>query len=255
MCKERLLQRLAARGIPPCLVDWINTFCFERTATIVVNGRASELSRLEQAGLPQGSPLSLILFLFFNADLVQQRIDQNGGAIAFVDDYTAWAVGNTAAENQGRLQTIVRQATAWESRSGASFEGDKTSFIHFTRNSNRSADEPILVKGREIKPTSSVKILGLVMGSELRYKKHRACRNEGSTRGHGVEAAARALAIGDAQTVRRNSGPGGRFRIVRVDARKGSQGRQGAQPSTKAGRSCSDWMFPNSRHGGGGGRS
>jgi hypothetical protein len=32
--------------------------------------------------LPQGSPLSQILFLFFNADLVQRRIDSQGGAIA-----------------------------------------------------------------------------------------------------------------------------------------------------------------------------
>jgi hypothetical protein len=68
-----------------------------------VNGQASEVSGLQQAGLPQGSPLSPILFLFFNADLVQQRIDQNGGAVAFVDDYTAWVVGKTAAENKDRL--------------------------------------------------------------------------------------------------------------------------------------------------------
>lgn len=89
VCKERLLQRLTARGIPPCLVDWIDAFCSERAVTIVVNGLASGLTELEQAGLPQGSPLSPILFLFFNADLVQQQIDQNGGSIAFVDDYTA----------------------------------------------------------------------------------------------------------------------------------------------------------------------
>jgi hypothetical protein len=105
--KDRLLQRLAARGIPPDLVKWINAFCSGRAATIVVNGQAAEVSQLEQAGLPQGSPLSPILFLFFNADLVQQRIDQNGGAVAFVDDYTAWMVGTTAAENQDRLQAIV----------------------------------------------------------------------------------------------------------------------------------------------------
>jgi hypothetical protein len=72
--KDRLLQRLAARGIPPDLVGWINAFCSGRTATIVVNGQASEVSGLQQAGLPQGSPLSPILFLFFNADLVQQRV-------------------------------------------------------------------------------------------------------------------------------------------------------------------------------------
>jgi hypothetical protein len=120
--KDRLLQRLAARGILSDLVCWIGAFCSGRTATIVVNGQASEVRELEQAGLPQGSPLSPILFLFFNADLVQQRIDHNGGAIAFVDDYTAWVVGATAAENMVRLRAIVKRATQWESRSGASFD-------------------------------------------------------------------------------------------------------------------------------------
>jgi hypothetical protein len=173
--KDRLLQRLHARGMPSDLVNWIDAFCSGRTATIVVNGQASEVRALEQAGLPQGSPLFPILLLFFNADLVQQRIDQNGGAIAFVDDYTAWVVGKSAAENMDRLQAIVQRATEWESRSGASFEGDKNAFIHFTRNNNhQSAEEPITVEGEEIRPTPSVKILGLVMDSRLRYQEHAA---------------------------------------------------------------------------------
>jgi hypothetical protein len=172
--KDRLLQRLAARGIPSDLVSWIDAFCSGRTATIVVSGQASEVRELEQAGLPQGSPLSPILFLFFNADLVQQQIDQNGGAIAFVDDYTAWVVGTSAAENKERLQAIVQRATEWERRSGASFEGDKTAFIHFTRNSRQSAEDPISVKGEEVRPTPSVKILGLVIDSRLRYQEHTA---------------------------------------------------------------------------------
>jgi hypothetical protein len=68
--KDRLLQRLTARGILLQVVSWVNAFYSGRTATIVVNGQASEVSRLEQAGLLQGSPLLPILFLFFNADLV-----------------------------------------------------------------------------------------------------------------------------------------------------------------------------------------
>jgi hypothetical protein len=39
--KDRLLQRLAARGIPPALIQWINTFCLERTAIILINGHTS----------------------------------------------------------------------------------------------------------------------------------------------------------------------------------------------------------------------
>jgi hypothetical protein len=57
-------------------------------------------------------------------------------------------VGTTAAENKERLQAIVQRATEWECRSGASFEGDKTAFIHFTRNSRQSAEDPISVKGK-----------------------------------------------------------------------------------------------------------
>jgi hypothetical protein len=68
--KDRLLQRLTVRGIPSDMVNWINAFCSGRIATIIVNSQASEVSELKQAGLPHSSPLLLVLFLFFNADLV-----------------------------------------------------------------------------------------------------------------------------------------------------------------------------------------
>jgi hypothetical protein len=42
VCKERLLQRMKARGIPEGLLRWIDAFCSERTATIVINGQISE---------------------------------------------------------------------------------------------------------------------------------------------------------------------------------------------------------------------
>jgi hypothetical protein len=79
--KDRLLQRLAARGIPSDLVRWINVFCSGRAATIVVNGLASEVSELEQAGLPQGFPLSVtdpVSFLQRRSYLATNRPKQWG---------------------------------------------------------------------------------------------------------------------------------------------------------------------------------
>ncbi|KAH7464117.1 hypothetical protein FOMA001_g17824 [Fusarium oxysporum f. sp. matthiolae] len=172
VCKERLLQRMKARGIPEGLLRWIDAFCSERTATIVINGQSSESRPLPQAGLPQGSPLSPILFLFFNADLVQTQIDKNGGAIAFVDDYTAWVSGPTAQSNRRGIQAIIDKALDWERRSGATFEAEKTAIIHFTRYTGRLDSGPFTIKGERVFPKDQVKILGVIMDSRLHYKQH-----------------------------------------------------------------------------------
>jgi hypothetical protein len=88
--KERLLQKLEAGDMPQWLVRWVGVFCSNRTASIVVNGHTSEQWELPKAGLSQGSPLSPVQFLFFNAGLVQSRISSKGGLIAFANDYSAW---------------------------------------------------------------------------------------------------------------------------------------------------------------------
>jgi len=60
---------------------------------------------------------------------VEKKIDSNGGALAFVDDYTAWVTGPSAEANIEGIQRIISKATAWEQRSGATFEGKKTVLI------------------------------------------------------------------------------------------------------------------------------
>ena len=53
--------------------------------------------------------------------------------MGFVGDYTAWVTGETSEENTQKIQRdIIPRVTQWEKQSGATFEADKTQFIHFS---------------------------------------------------------------------------------------------------------------------------
>ena len=92
---------MRARRVPKEIVAWTGASCSNRSASIVINSKEIESQKLIDPGLPQGSPLSPILFLFYNADLVQRQIASSGGAMAFVDDYT---VSSTIEQNYINLR-------------------------------------------------------------------------------------------------------------------------------------------------------
>ena len=72
--------------------------------------------------------------------------------MAFIDDYTTWVTGASARSNRNEIQGIINQALQWEKRSGATFEGEKTTIIHFTRNNDLYDSTAFVIKGERVKP-------------------------------------------------------------------------------------------------------
>jgi hypothetical protein len=101
---------------------------------MMVNGRESDVSEITYPGLPQGSPLSPILYIFFNAGLVEEIFGEKQGAIGFVDHYTRWVGSDMIDQNMDILQSkVVSGALDWAADSGAAFEDKKTTLAHLMR--------------------------------------------------------------------------------------------------------------------------
>jgi hypothetical protein len=112
------------------------------------------------------------------------------GAKTSTDDYTAWVVGPSADANYNGIQRIVDRATQWESRSRATFQPIKTTFMHFARIAAQSSIAPISIKDEIVTPKTEAKILGAIMDLELRYRKHIA---KAATKGLNAALALRRL--------------------------------------------------------------
>ena len=89
MNKDVLQQRLRKSGILEFFVKWVYSFYSNWKASIAFADYCSITEDIQQLGLPQGSPLSPILYILYNTNLLVGTITAKEGDMGFVDDYTA----------------------------------------------------------------------------------------------------------------------------------------------------------------------
>ena len=84
---ERLTHNLRIRKIFIRLVNWVNSFLKNKQFTLSFDSKTSAL-RPVLAGISQGFPVSPILFLFFNAELVEgcEKLGVKASPVKFVND-------------------------------------------------------------------------------------------------------------------------------------------------------------------------
>ena len=167
---ERLIHNMRVRRIPLKIARWVQSFLSNRTTSMKYNGITTD-SFSTPAGVPQGSPLSPILFILYNSELldIPQR-DELG--LGFIDDIAYGVKSPTAAQNTARLEQLLKKAEKWRSKHGAQFEKSKYMLVHFTRGKKSPTDAPLIVEGTTIQPTKEARYLGVTFDQELKYRSH-----------------------------------------------------------------------------------
>lgn len=166
----RLLHNLRMRRIPTSLVAWIGSFLEKRTTRLHFNGKASE-EICTPAGVPQGSPLSPLLYMYYNAGLL--HAGPGDLALGFIDDIVYGTAGKTDKGNATKLKRALGKADEWKKQHGAQFEESKYVLVHFTRNRQKSTNAAITLRdGMRIEPAAQARYLGVILDKALNFKAH-----------------------------------------------------------------------------------
>ena len=173
-----LLKFLADRGIPARWLRWIRAFFRDRRARVRWNNTYGTWKILKE-GVPQGSPLSPLLFILATAPLSDaiQEAAPEVVAPGFADDLTITTQDKEPATLAVAAQRALDAASAWCKESYTTISSTKTEALVITthpREVNAKLQPRLLVDGQQVTYNRSPTILGLTLDSQLTFTTHAA---------------------------------------------------------------------------------
>lgn len=178
---KALLAKLPSFGVTPCLLNWIENFLSNRSIAVRIDGHLSSNHSIN-AGVPQGSVLSPVLFLMFINDLLSSV---TSSVHSYADDtylsasYSFLKPKEVSEQNISLKRTESAQVLSndlinvskWGEDNLVRFNTKKTDQIIISRKRNRSF--PDIAMGEDILPLSEhLPQLGLRVTSDLHWNDH-----------------------------------------------------------------------------------
>ncbi len=160
--RERLLVKIAAKGVAGEVLGWLRDWLTGRTQVVSVMGEKSQQSDVE-SGVPQGTVLGPPLFNIFIDDL-DEAAELIEFLSKFADDTKGMKIVRTDQDREVLQQTLDR-LYAWAEQWGMVFNLEKCKIMHVGRNNPKFKYS---MGGVELAETEEEKDVGVVIHSSLK---------------------------------------------------------------------------------------
>ena len=170
---EWLLHNLRKRRIPERYVVLISSMLTGRKNRLKFDDFTSNWFPLDN-GIVQGDPLSMILYLFYNADLLEIARGRCEMCLGYVDDMALVTMASSFAETHRLLNSMVSRsggAREWSISHNSKFEASKSILIDFS--CTKGVEQPAMTfQGCTVTAQASHRFLGVIVDQGLCWRQH-----------------------------------------------------------------------------------
>ena len=178
---ERLLHNMHTRQVPKPYVSFIEQMLTNRCTRLKFDSFTSDWIDIDN-GIVQGDPLLMLLYPFYNADLIALP-NKDEVMIAYVDDACYYVEGSDFGKTHDKLPDMMCREQGgfkWSELHNSHFEPSKMALVGFSRKHkpdlqrhSKLAPEPqpsLQLRSATIKPSPTHKYLGIIFDQELWWR-------------------------------------------------------------------------------------
>jgi ribonuclease HI len=165
-----LIKSLMDKAVPTRFVRWIAGFLRNRQACLRLDGEVGAKRRLTQ-GVPQGSVLSPLLFLFY-INGVRDVVNPEVGLSLYADDLKTSKSHNDRVQAALQVEEAVNGIAKWSREAKLTLNAAKCEVAFFSMNTNEADWEPtVVMDGQRLKVNKNPTFLGVTYDRSLSFNK------------------------------------------------------------------------------------
>lgn len=168
--RYNILRTIHEWGLRGNLPQFIQSFLRNRVFRVRKGTTFSEVHDLEN-GIPQGSTISVVLFIIAINKLVES-IPEHVGKTLYVDDLAIFFSSPCMDTIEETLQAAIDSLVHQANNVGFQFSVEKTQCIHFCRLRSDHQDPVLNMYNRQIMCKDAIKFLGLTLDKKLYWDAH-----------------------------------------------------------------------------------